>query len=384
MIGMMILSAAKNLALRRRETLRMAQGDRVLILLALFFLLAGCVGSPKTPDWVSGAKSLAYPDHQFLIGVGQGESRTVAEERAYAAVSRIFKVDVTSQSKDWESYLQLERKGSRHMERRLNIETMTRVTTDKLLENATIADIWKDPKTNLYSALAVLERRPASAVLTKRVAELDEVIDRDIKESGGDGDKLLTLRKRHRAVKNLITREMLNSDLRVLSGLGIPSEFSVSALTRDLDQFLHDNLVVAVEVKGDQADVVRQAIIETLLRQGLPVTARVSGDGAVADLIVTGETRLWPVELPDPKFRYVRWCGDFTLISPQAERILGTVARSGREGHLNYREASNRALIALQQEVGAALVKSLSDQLYGESASDLAQAPAACPRLSGS
>ena len=354
-----------------------------MLALGLLLLLAACAGSSKTPDWVNGPKAAAYADAQYMVGVGQGDSRAVAEERAYAAVSRIFKADVTSQSRDWESYLHLERKGSHHMERRLNIETMTRVSTDKLLENATIADTWKDPETNLYSALAVLERRPASAVLAKRVGELDEVIDRDIKESGGGGDKLLTLRKRHRAVKNLITREMLNSDLRVLSGLGIPSEFSVSAMTRDLEQFLHDNLVVAVEVKGDQADVIRQAIIETLLRQGLPVTARVSGDGAVADLIVTGETRLWPADLPDPKFRYVRWCGDFTLISPEAERILGTVARSGREGHLNYREASNRALIALQQEVGAALVKSLSDQLYGEGTPDLAQASAACPRLSG-
>jgi LPP20 lipoprotein len=367
-----------------REPRTLTSGDILLGICGFLLTLTACVGSPKTPDWVSGAKSIAYPDHQFLIGVGQGESRAVAEERAYAAVSRIFKADVTSQAKDWESYLHLERNGSRHMERRLNIETMTKVTTDKFLENTTIADTWKDPTTNLYSALAVLERRPASAVLAKRVGELDEVIDRDIKESGGGGDKLLTLRKRHRAVKNLIIREMLNSDIRVLSGLGIPSEFSVSALTRDLEQFLHDNLVVAVEVKGDQADVVRQAIIETLLRQGLPVTARVSGEGAVADLIVTGETRLWPAGLPDPKFRYVRWCGDFTLISPQAERILGTVARSGREGHLNYREASNRALIALQQEVGAALVQSLRDQLYGESAPELAQSPAACPRLSGS
>ena len=108
-----------------------------------------------------------------------------------------------------------------------------------------------------------------------------------------------------------------------------------------------------------------------------------SGDGAV-DLIVTGETRLWPADLPDPKFRYVRWCGDFTLISPETKRILGTIARSGREGHLNYREASHRALLALQQEVGAALVKSLNDQLYGEESSEQAPALAACPRLSGS
>ena len=136
---------------------------------------------------------------------------------------------------------------------------------------------------------------------------------------------------------------------------------------------------VAVEVTGDQSDAVRLAIIETLLREGFPVTASLSREDTVADLLVRGETRLWPADLPDPKFRYVRWCGDFILVSPKSQRIFGAIARSGREGHLNYREASNRALLALKDELGTAVVKSLSDQFYGETAADLAPSIAACP-----
>jgi hypothetical protein len=137
-------------------------------------------------------------------------------------------------------------------------------------------------------------------------------------------------------------------------------------------------------VKGDQADDVRQAIIETVLREGIPVTAKLATEGMVPDLNIIGEAHLWAVDLPDPKFRYVRWCGDFTLISPATQRIFGTVARSGREGHLNYREASNRALIALKQEIGRALIKTLSDQLYGQASPDPELLPAACPGRRGS
>jgi len=181
-------------------------------------------------------------------------------------------------------------------------------------------------------------------------------------------------------VRNLITRETLNSDLRVVSGQVISSQFSVPGLTQDLEKFLSGSLIVVVEVTGDQSDAVRQAIIETLLREGFPVTASLSREDTVPDLLVRGETRLWPADLPDPKFRYVRWCGDFILVSPESQRIFGAVARSGREGHLNYREASNRALLALKQEVGTAVVKSLSDQFYGETSADLAPPIAACPR----
>src|SRR5437660_5147239 len=334
-----------------------------MLALGLFFLLAACAISSKAPDWVNGPTAAVYPEAQDRIGVGQGDSRTVAEQRAYTALSRIFKADITSQSQDWETYLNLEHTGSHHMERRLRVETMTRVSTDKLLENVRIADTWNDPKTNLFSALAVLDRASARAALLSRISELDEAIERNIKESREASDKLLTLQQLHRAVRNLITRETLNSELRVVSGQVISSQFSVLGVAQDLDNFLSVSLVVAVEVTGDQADAVRQASIETLLREGFPFTARLSREDTVADLLVRGETRLWPADLPDPKFRYVRWCGDFTLVSPESQRIFCAIARSGREGHLNYREASNRALLALKHEVGTALVKTLNEQL---------------------
>src|SRR5207237_7775765 len=131
-----ILSAAKNLTTGVRETLRAAQGDRLFVLLPL--LLAACAGASRAPDWVSGTKASAYPDERYLIGVGQADSRQAAEERAYAAVARIFKADIMSQSKDSETYFNLERKGNIQTEHRLAIETVTKVTTDKLLENVRI------------------------------------------------------------------------------------------------------------------------------------------------------------------------------------------------------------------------------------------------------
>ncbi|MDN5943487.1 MAG: LPP20 family lipoprotein, partial [Nitrospira sp.] len=57
--------------------------------------LAGCAwfGGQTQPDWIEGV-SAAYPSGHYLVGVGQAESRTVAEDRAYAAVARIFKAEV--------------------------------------------------------------------------------------------------------------------------------------------------------------------------------------------------------------------------------------------------------------------------------------------------
>lgn len=348
-------------------------------------LLSACAGTPRPPDWVIGTKAAAYPDEQFLVGTGQADSRPVAEERAYAAVSRIFKAEVSSQSQDWESYLSLEKKGDVQAERKLVVDTMTKVSTDKLLENVKIAETWQDTTTGLYSALAVMDRRVARMLLTSRIAELDKAIIHDVNEARAAMDKLTKIRGLRRAIRTHIARDAYNSDLRVVSGgRGVPSENTVPGLTRELEKFLHESLVVTVEVHGDQADAVRRAIMEGLVREGLSVTAThsqpASGEVGKADLLIRGEARLWPIEVPDPKFRYIRWCADFVVLSQGDQHVVGSVARSGREGHLNSLEASNRALKSLQQEVSSALAKSLAEHIYGDPPSDSTPAPAACPK----
>jgi len=352
---------------------------------AMILLLAACAGAPIAPDWVAGTKAAAYPEDQFLIGVGQAGSRPAAEERAYAAVSRIFKAEVNSQAKDWESYLTLERKGNVQIERRLTLDTITKVSTDKVLENVKIAETWSDPKTNLYSALAVMNRAAAQASLRSRITELDEAVTRDVNEARGTSDKLLRLRSFKRAIRTLITRDAYNSDLRVVSGgRGVPANYSVAGLTGELEKLLNESLIVAVEVRGDQAEAVRQAVMEGLVREGLPVTARnaqmTSGEAGNTDLLIRGLARLWPADLLDPRFRYVRWCADFVVVNQGDQRVVGSVARSGREGHLNYSEATGRALKSLQQEVSSALAKSLAEHIYGDPPSDAVPPQAACPK----
>ncbi len=346
----------------------------------VLLLVAGCASLQPSPDWVAGTKASAYPDDQYLIGVGQADSRPVAEDRAYAAVSRIFKAEVTSQAKDWESYLALENRGNTEIERRLTVDSVTKVSTDKVLENVKIAETWRDAGTGLHSALAVMNRAAAQASLRARIAELDESAGRDVQSARGAADKYLKVRGLRRAIRTLITRDAYNGDLRVVTGRTVAPAYSVAALTGELEKLLNDSLVVSVEVEGEQAEAVRQAVMEGLAREGLPVTARAAADSGTADLLVKGTARIWPAELPDPRFRYAKWCADFVIVNREDGRMLGSVARSGREGHLNIPEAKGRALKSLQQEVSSAVAKSLAEHILGDPLSDGVTLPARCPK----
>ncbi len=347
--------------------------------------LSGCgwFGGKAKPGWVEGA-SADYPPAQYLIGVGQADNRNGATEQAYAAVARIFKAEVAAQAKDWESYLVVEHRGSMNTERRLTLDTVTKVSTDKVLENVRILDTWYDPQKGLYYALAAMNRPQAEASFMERMATLDRTVDADVSEARQTMDKLTKIRNLRRAARNLVLREAYNADLRVVrpSGQGMPPVYRVNELTNELEEFLATNLVLAVQVSGDHSEPIQRALTEGLIREGLHVTTKTPGDdGAAPELLVRGTARLWPIDVRDPQFKYVRWCSDFDVIEVATQRVVGAVSRGGKEGHLTEREATAKALRVIQQELSSDLAKAIAAHIYGEAALPAsAVPPAGCPR----
>ena len=365
-----------------------AFGQGVAVFLCLGLMMSASTGctwftGKGKPGWVDG-RSADYPSSQYLTGVGQADTRSNAEDQAYAAVARIFKAEVAAQAKDWESYWVVENHGVSNAERRLTIDNVTKVSTDKVLENVRIADVWYDSESRAYYALSVMNRPQAEASLMEKVAALDRTIDTDVTESRQAIDKLAKVRALRRAGRNLVLREVYNTDLRVIrsSGQGTPSTYQVNELSGELEQFLATNLVLAVQVSGDHAEPVGRALAEGLIREGLHVTTKTEGEKAGSpELIVRGTVRLFPIEVRDPHFKYVRWCSDFEVVEPGTRRVVGATAHGGREGHLTEREATAKTLRVMQQELSSDVAKAIAAHIFGEIVlPETATMPASCPR----
>lgn len=366
---------------------------RIMMVVMTLAALSGCAwfgGQPK-PDWIDGV-SAAYPSGQYLVGVGQAESRAVAEDRAYAAVARIFKAEVSAQAKDWESYLVIEQRGQSSAERRLTLDNLTRVSTDKVLENVQIVDRWVDVPKGLHYALAGMHRHQAETSFMERIVELDRSIGGDVQEFQRASDKLARVRALRRAARNLVLRETYNADLRVIrpSGQGTAAAYRVSELAQELEQFLAVNLTLAVAVTGDQAEPAQRALIEGLLKEGLQVTSRlwggdrsIGGDssGPFPELLVRGVVRVWSIDVRDPQFKFVRWCSDFEVVDLTNQRVVGALSKGGKEGHLSDREATAKVVRVMQQEFSTDVAKAIAAHVYGESELPAQTSrPAGCPR----
>ena len=351
-------------------------------------LAVGCAWGQSKPAWIDGV-SPDYPSSQYLTGVGQGDNRAAAEDRAYAALARIFKAEVSAQSKDWESYLVVEQRGTSRDERKLTLDHLTRVSTDKVLENATIVDRWYDAKKNLHYALGGMHRAQAETAFMERLTDLDRSIQSDVDEAHQTSDRLAKVRALRRAARNLVLRETYNADLRVIraSGQGTAAAYRVQDLTRELEEYLSSHLVLAVSVTGDHVEPVQRALTEGLIKEGLRVATVAPGTEMPAaaslspELLIRGMVRVWPIDVRDPQFMYVRWCSDFEVVDVAGQQIVGAISKGGKEGHLSEREATAKVIRVMQQDLSGDVAKAIAAHIYGESELPAeAIRPAGCPR----
>ncbi len=349
----------------------------------LLALLAGCswFGTGK-PDWVTGT-SRGFSHDQYVTGMGEGESVGSATEKAYASVAKVFKAEITSEAREWESYLLVENRGRGRDERRLTLDHVTNVSTDKVLENVQVLDKWLDADRRRYYVLAGVPRVSAETALVSRLGDMDRTISDSVGEARQTADKLARLRHLKRAVSTLVLRDAHNADLRVirLSGQGIPAPYRVGELTAELERAVA-TVPIGIELTGDHVEAIARAVSEGLLREGLAVVSTTSG--TPPDLLLKGLVHIGPIDVRDLQFRYVRWCSDFVLVEPASQRVVGALSRGDKIGHLSVQEATNKALRAIQQEFSSELAKTVAGYVYGET--DPAGAPTtagACPRESG-
>lgn len=345
--------------------------------------LVGCswFGTGK-PDWVTGT-SQAFSQDRYVTGVGEGDSVGSATEKAYASVARVFRAEISSEASEWESYLLVENRGRGRDERRLILDHVTKVSTDKILENVQVLDKWQDAARRRYYVLAGVPRASAEATLLSRLSDMDRTIADSVNEARQAEDKLVRLRQLKRAVNTLVLREAHNADLRVirLSGQGVPAPYRVAELTTELEQAAA-TVPIGIELTGDHVEPIARAVSEGLLREGLAVVSTTSKTSP--DLVLKGRVLIGPIDVRDPQFRYVRWCSDFLLLEPASQRVVGALSRGDKIGHVSVQEATSKALRVIQEEFSSELAKTVAGYVYGEP--DPAGAPptaGACPRESG-
>ena len=335
----------------------------IFIFLALTILSCETITvATKQPDWVR-SESSKFPNENFLVGVGTGDTRKEAEELAYAAISRIFLVEIEQRTRRLVEFFRTDEENKSTWRKNMEVNELTKVSTRNVLENVSIAEIYLDKKKQIYFALAVMDRQKAELSLRQRITALDRELEGLLKAARESDHKLQKVRLFHKAAGKIFLRDTYNTQLRVVSLTGTSKGpfTAISEIQEELQDFLSRNFKILLVVTGPESESIRTAVVEGLSSYGLAVSYK---DTPNADVLIDGSIDFLPVEMPQAKF--VKWKASFEIEDLSKGQIIGSVIRGGREGHIDETLAEARALKAAQNELSKDISNRLARYIFGD------------------
>ncbi len=319
----------------------------IIILLILFccyytYSLSARRSRGSEPEWLTNPQS-RYPETQFIVAIGEGDSRNRAEANAASNLARIFETRVETEELFSERYEEIISGDTFDAVTTSDIDRSITLSSDQTLYNIQFAESYTNNMGRVY-VLAYLDRlRTADIYL--------DMINRH-------AEQVNYLRNRYAEVTNNLHQYAYISAASVMSTanevlidqLNIIAGHLLDMLNLGYD---HNDIILqarntarqltfSIDISNDRENQINSVIADMLTEQGFIV----SNSGSIP---ITAEILIEDVDLQRPE-KFVRWHLTLNVYDPQGANIL-THSQRGREGHVTHSEAVARAFRAMEREV---------------------------------
>ena len=310
------------------------------LLAALLMALPGCkTTGGGMPDWVANPKS-AYPENQYLVAVGEGDTRHAAENAADANLARIFESHIESD----ERLVDQSRETGNSFERTTDFTTDINILSSQTLFNIQHAEAWQDKMGRIH-AVAYLDRRETARIYRDKIhgqTALVNVLQAQAEQTGGLLKKYAVLRA---AVRHATENQLLLNQLKVIHPPSVPDAtpgYSLGTLRKALAETAR-KIRVQIAVEGDEDQRIQSVLEELATRYGFvvgtPATLEIVGKVSVSD---TGQRTADLVFVRYSLALQIKEADGTTLIS---------LNEKGREGHVSLAEARIRSFRTLENTI---------------------------------
>jgi len=326
-------------------------------LFAVCIAVLPCLAFAKqdTPDWVNGS-SMEFPREQYVTGVGLGDDRTTAEERARAQVAQVFSALVTVDTTLSESESNATDNSASKTSFMQNIKQNIQTTSSKILEGVEIADNWQDPATKQYYALAVLERAPAIKAMNGRIADINTEAAVWKKDFDAAQEKFARVKAAVKMLALIKMKDDLKSQLRVLdpSGANIVDTQDLSMKPELLKAV--SALDIAVNVTGEKASDVETGIVTALTALNMEakiVSGQEPSEYASSDIVVDAAVTVEQPKntLKDDRWQWSRATVTVSMKDGKSGKVFMQFSVTDRQASAAYEEAVRRSLASVARKV---------------------------------
>ena len=318
----------------------------IALMLAALLGMTGCSGaSKKTP----AANQVPYPDSRYLTAEGTGQTEMEARRRALSALSAIFESKVYSET----TSLARSAIGPDNNEQfEKNVESKINIITSVQLKGAKIGKTWQNEGSDLFHAMAVIDRMKAGQGWAAELETLDARAEAQLKTLEGTKGTFRRMVLLNRIFSLLLKKQAIESRLRVINYPARSTlNVNIQKITTEL-ALLRSRLRFFVEFTGKKSRIATDRVSGALTKSGFLL-----GDTRdAADALIIGEIETRPLELNNPGVKFVRAAAAVKIIETGTGSTFASLNENIRKGHVDQGEAARRAVLQLLESLSMKLV----------------------------
>ncbi len=336
-----------------------------LVLVLVIFQFWQCSYAQKTtkiqkgqnrPGWVDNPYEY-YPQSQYLVGVGSGDTREAAEKNAIAQLAKIFNVHVEVDETLIESVFESFKHNQSDIRSKTNLLNKTHLQSDVQLKNVKIDRIYFSEKEGLYYALAYLDRMETAALLEQDFEENNQLIKKFYEASKQETNKLHRLSDINKALALAQVNNLINEKYKVLSG-GDGLEPAVNYFYLLIEsRKIKEAIKVKIAGKGEAQEELSAYLRELIGRLGFSIVEQ------NPDLDIAFELTLSKTDLNRPGIVAYNWHFKIDVKDMINQVTLNTFNLKKRSAAISESEVRARILRTIKQELENKFYKQLMDYL---------------------
>jgi len=329
---------------------------RLFLLVLLTFLLMSCVAMDKskknkTPEWLINPKNV-YPEQLYLTAIGEGDTRSMAENYAAASLAKIFESKVSAEDTYNQRYIELTSNEETSYEDLTDVNKSVTIESDQILHNIQFADSYTDEMGRVH-VLAYLHRMRTADIYEEKISSNSE----DILYYIGQADNSTNICNQYAAMSaaSLISshNETLLDQLDIISPDTrdfIELEYNhrnVQQRAADYARGISFNIQIVNDIENKITDLVKNMLNEF---------GFVMNQEALLD--ISGEIKFEETDLNRDDFEFIRYYLTLQMVDEKGD-IVASLNEKGKEGHTTFYEAQERAV----RKIGDRIERSFKQKL---------------------
>jgi len=301
--------------------------------------------SSSRPAWVDNPEAV-YNRDAFVSAVGNGTTRDMSEKDALAKLSAFFGQSIEADQQVISRYNEVYGSGDLSQWTQgssIDSNVRTKTSLDELV-GADIREVWQDPNSNRFYAVAVMDKDNTARIYNDLITENITIIDNLISMSEAEKNSLSGYSRYQLAA---IVADINIKYRNILSVIGSTSRINLpnGNTFRMIMQDIARATPIGVTVDKDNASRIQTAFVKGLSDNGFGAGNRYSR--YLCDVNVDLNT----LDYPNSNNIFVRIIVTMNLRDTQTNTILTTWNMDTREGHVTKALAENRAYTEAEKRI---------------------------------